>query len=278
MIDDIENLTETEAAAELARLAKTIAAANEAYYRKDAPDISDAEFDALKRRNAAIEARFPSLKRADSPSEQVGAAPSEGFQKITHSVPMLSLGNAFEDSDVAEFDASIRKYLGHAPDAPLAYTAEPKIDGLSLALRYENGTLVHAATRGDGTTGENVTANARTIDDIPETVTGAPDVLEVRGEVYMSHDDFAALNARQAAAGEKVFANPRNSAAGSLRQLDPNVTASRPLKFFAYAWGSVSAPLGATQKEAIDRLQSLGFSTNPLTQLCDGPHLSLIHI
>lgn len=277
MNDDIQSLTEAEAAAELARLEKVLAQANTAYHQKDAPEISDAEYDALKQRNAIIEARFPALKRADSPSQQVGAAPSEGFQKIIHSTPMLSLGNAFDDADITEFDTSIRKYLGLAADAPLAYTAEPKIDGLSLALRYENGTLIHAATRGDGATGENVTANARTIADIPESLEGAPDVLEVRGEVYMSHEDFAALNKRQAAAGEKTFANPRNSAAGSLRQLDPKITAQRPLRYFAYAWGSLSSPLGSTQKEAIDRLAELGFSTNPLTQLCDGPTGMIAH-
>ncbi len=271
MTDDIQSLTEAEAAVELARLAELLARANAAYYRDDAPEISDADYDALKRRNAAIEARFPNLKRANSPSEQVGATPSEGFQKITHSIRMLSLGNAFDDEDVTEFDTSIRKYLGLAADAPLEYTAEPKIDGLSLALRYEKGVLIHAATRGDGATGENVTANARTIADIPERLDGAPDLLEVRGEVYMSHDDFAALNARQEAAGEKTFANPRNSAAGSLRQLDASITASRPLRYFVYGWGSLSAPLAETQKGAIDRLASLGFQTNPLTELCDGP-------
>lgn len=277
MSDDISTLTEAEAASELERLAKQLAAANAAYHQKDAPDISDAAYDGLKRRNAAIEARFPALKRADSPSEQVGAAPADGFQKITHSIPMLSLGNAFDDTDVSEFDTSIRKYLGLSADAPLAYTAEPKIDGLSLALRYENGKLIHAATRGDGTTGENVTANARTIADIPTHLSDAPDLLEVRGEVYMSHADFEALNARQTDAGGKTFANPRNAAAGSLRQLDAAITASRPLRFFAYAWGSLSAPLAETQKGAIDRLAALGFQTNPLTELCDGPERMIAH-
>ncbi|MEO0864595.1 MAG: NAD-dependent DNA ligase LigA, partial [Pseudomonadota bacterium] len=217
-------LTKDEAAAELARLAGLLTQANRAYYVDDAPDLSDADYDALKQRNAAIEARFPDLKRSDSPSEQVGAAPADGFSKVTHAVAMLSLSNAFDDEDVTEFDARIRKYLGLPGDAPLAYTAEPKIDGLSLSLRYEQGALVQAATRGDGTTGENVTANARTIDDIPQRLTGAPDLLEVRGEVYMSHADFAALNARQADAGQKTFANPRNAAAGSLRQLDATIT------------------------------------------------------
>ena len=268
---DVPSLTREEAEAELARLANALAAANTAYHAKDAPEISDAEYDALKRRNAEIETRFPDLKRGDSPTDQVGAAPASGFQKITHAVPMLSLGNAFEDEDVSEFDRSIRKYLGLNADAPLAYTAEPKIDGLSLSLRYEKGQLIHAATRGDGTTGENVTANARTIADIPTQLADAPDVLEVRGEVYMSHVDFEALNERQAEAGEKTFANPRNAAAGSLRQLDATITAARPLKFFAYAWGDFSAPLADTQSAAIARLANLGFQTNPLTALCNGP-------
>ncbi len=277
MADDLKTMTEQEAAAELARLSRILDRANAAYHQEDQPEISDAEYDALKRRNAAIEAHFPELKREDSPTDQVGAAPSGGFQKITHSVRMLSLGNAYDDTDVTEFDTSIRKYLGLAVDAPLPYTAEPKIDGLSLALRYENGTLIHAATRGDGTTGENVTANARTVGDIPDVLGGAPELLEVRGEVYMSHEDFAALNARQSEKGDKTFANPRNAAAGSLRQLDASITASRPLRFFAYAWGSLSSPLAETQMGAIDRLAELGFQTNPLTQVCDGPEEMLAH-
>ncbi|GHF56085.1 NAD-dependent DNA ligase LigA [Seohaeicola zhoushanensis] len=279
MKDDVkvEDLNRQQAEAELERLASLIAAANQAYHAEDAPEISDAEYDALKRRNAAIEARFPELIRADSPSAQIGARPSEGFAKVTHAQRMLSLGNAFEVEDVTDFDTGIRKYLGLGPDAPLRYTAEPKIDGLSLSLRYENGELVQAATRGDGSVGENVTANARTIDDIPQRLSGAPEVLEVRGEVYMSHADFAALNARQADSGDKTFANPRNAAAGSLRQLDPSVTRGRPLKFFAYSWGELSEPLGKTQLEAIERLKSLGFSTNPLTRLCDGPQEMLAH-
>mgnify|MGYP002622279395 CR=1 FL=1 len=268
---DVDALTRDEARQRLEDLAQAISRADAAYHQADAPEISDAEYDRLKRLNAAIEARFPDLKRADSPSEQVGAPPAEGFQKITHSTPMLSLGNAFEDADIADFDRSIRKYLGLTDDAPLAYTAEPKIDGLSLSLRYEDGRLVSAATRGDGTVGENVTANALTIADIPETVEDAPVVMEVRGEVYMSHADFEALNARQAEAGGKTFANPRNAAAGSLRQLDPDITASRPLRFFAYAWGSLSAPLADTQNGAIRRLEGFGFQVNPLTVLCDGP-------
>jgi DNA ligase (NAD+) len=201
----------------------------------------------------------------------VGAPLADGFAKVHHDLRMLSLENAFELTDVAEFDDRVRKYLGLSAEAPLLYTAEPKIDGLSLSLRYENGVLVRAATRGDGETGENVTENARTIADIPQLLPGAPELLEVRGEVYMAHADFAALNTRQAAAGEKSFANPRNAAAGSLRQLDAAITAARPLRFFAYAWGALSAPLADTQSGAIARLAALGFQTNPLTQVCDGP-------
>src|SRR6056297_2213432 len=274
----VEDLTESQAAEDLARLAVQIARANRAYHTEDAPEIGDAEYDALKQRNAAIEARFPHLKRADSPTEQVGAAPAESFAKVRHEVPMLSLGNAFSDEDVKDFVRSVRKYLGLAEDSPLPVTAEPKIDGLSLSLRYETGRLVRAATRGDGQEGENVTANARTIDDIPEEMTGdAPEVLEVRGEVYMSHDDFAALNARQAEAGGKTFANPRNAAAGSLRQLDPKITAARPLRFFAYAWGAHSEPVADTQMAAIERLGRLGFRVNPLTKVCDGADEMLAH-
>ncbi|QFT95944.1 DNA ligase [Roseovarius sp. THAF8] len=267
----VDELTKEDARTELERLAGLLAEANTAYHQDDAPEISDAEYDRLKARNAAIEARFPRLKREDSPSEQVGAAPADGFAKVTHAVRMLSLSNVFDDAEVTEFDDRIRRYLGLKADAPLNYTAEPKIDGLSLSLRYEGGTLVQAATRGDGAVGENVTVNARTIEDIPVTLTGAPEVLEVRGEVYMSHADFEALNARQTEKGAKTFANPRNAAAGSLRQLDSSITKARPLRFFAYAWGEVSEALADTQKAAIDRLADLGFQTNPLTALCDGP-------
>jgi len=271
----IESLTEAGARAELDRLAAEIARANQAYHTDDAPEISDADYDALKRRNLAIEARFPALKRADSPSEQVGAALADGFGKVTHALRMLSLENAFSDTEVAEFDARVRKYLNLGPAAPLPYTAEPKIDGLSLSLRYEKGRLVQAATRGDGETGENVTANARTMTDIPQQIADVPDILEVRGEVYMSHADFAALNMRQLAGGGKSFANPRNAAAGSLRQLDASITAARPLRFFAYAWGALSAPLAKTQMGAIERLAMAGFQTNPLTRLCDGAEAML---
>ena len=273
----LQELSEEEAKAELARLADLLGRANAAYHTQDAPDLSDAEYDRLKRRNQAIEERFPGLKRADSPSDKVGATPAEGFGKVRHDVAMLSLGNAFEDEDVVDFDARIRKYLGLPSGTPLAFTAEPKIDGLSLSLRYENGDLVQAATRGDGAVGENVTANARTIDTIPTRIEGAPALLEVRGEVYMRHDDFDALNARQTANGGKTFANPRNAAAGSLRQLDAEITRARPLAFFAYAWGALSAPLAETQFQAIERLKAFGFDTNPLTTLCDGPQEMIAH-
>jgi len=273
----VSALTEEEAGAELARLADTLLRANLDYYGEDAPTLSDADYDRLKARNTEIEARFPKLKRADSPSEMVGAAPVGGFGKITHAQRMMSLGNAFDAGDIRDFDERVRKYLGLRTDAPLAYTAEPKIDGLSLSLRYEDGTLVQAATRGDGKVGENVTANARTLADIPLRLNGAPKVLEVRGEVYMSHANFQALNVRQSATGAKIFANPRNAAAGSLRQLDAKITRSRPLAFFAYAWGELSAPLANTQSGAIERLGSLGFSTNPLTMRCDGPADLLAH-
>ncbi|MBP7002342.1 NAD-dependent DNA ligase LigA [Amaricoccus sp.] len=267
----VADLTPEEARAELARLAEALAAADRAYHQADAPTISDADYDALKRRNAEIELAWPGLKRPDSPSGQVGAAPSETFAKVRHAVRMLSLENAFAEAEIADFVDRVRRFLGLPDDAPLAFTAEPKIDGLSLSLRYEKGRLKQAATRGDGETGENVTANARVVPDIPaDLAAGAPDVLEVRGEVYMSHPDFAALNARQLAAGARTFANPRNAAAGSLRQLDPAITASRPLRFFAYAWGETSAPLADTQFGALARLAVLGFPTNPLTARCDG--------
>ncbi len=264
----VEELTEAEAAAELARLAQAIAAADSAYHTHDAPQISDADYDALKRRNCEIEARFPALRRADSPSDRVGGALAEGFAKVRHDVRMLSLENAFEQSEVDDWVERIRRYLGHVGD--IAFTAEPKIDGLSLSIRYEQGRLVQAATRGDGETGENVTDNARTIADLPQHIDGAPDVLEVRGEVYMTHADFAALNHRQAAEGGRLFANPRNAAAGSLRQLDPTITARRPLHFFAYGWGALSDPLSDSQKGALARLAAMGFRTNPLTRLCTG--------
>ena len=273
----VEDLSAEEARDELAELADRIGAANRAYHQADAPVLTDADYDALRARNAAIEARFPGLKRADSPSEQVGAPPAEGFAKLRHARPMLSLENTFDDAGVAEFAERIRRFLNLGPDAPLAFTAEPKIDGLSLSLRYEDGRLVSAATRGDGEVGETVTANARTLPDIPERIDGAPAVLEVRGEAYMSHADFAALNARQAEAGGKIFANPRNAAAGSLRQLDARITAARPLRFFAYAWGETSEPLAETQSGAIARLAALGFATNPRMATCTDTAALLAH-
>lgn len=273
----VNELTSDEARAELDRLARLLGEANLAYHTDDAPILSDAEYDVAKRRNLAIEDQFPELKRDDSPSEQVGAAPSDGFGKVRHEVRMLSLGNLFEDEEIAEFDARIRKFLNLGAQEPLAYTSEPKIDGLSLSLRYEHGKLVQAATRGDGEVGENVTANALTIKDIPQNLIDAPEVLEVRGEVYMSHADFAALNARHSETGGKTFANPRNAAAGSLRQLDPKITEARPLRFFAYAWGALSEPIAETQFGAIERLKALGFQTNPLTKLCETPQEMLAH-
>jgi DNA ligase (NAD+) len=260
----VGELTAEEASAELARLAAEIAANDEHYYREDAPLVSDAEYDALRRRNAAIEQRFPVLVREDSPSRKVGAAVSEKFGKVAHAVPMLSLDNAFADADVVEFAHRVRRFLRLSADAALGITAEPKIDGLSLSIRYEAGRLVVAATRGDGTTGENVTANVRTISDIPNMLRGDfPDVFEVRGEVYMSHADFADLNRRNAEAGRQVFANPRNAAAGSLRQLDPSITASRPLRFFAYAWGEISRLPADTQMGMVAAFLSYGFPVNP---------------
>ncbi|MCH2249502.1 MAG: NAD-dependent DNA ligase LigA [Cognatishimia sp.] len=274
---DISQLSEAEAREELAQLAEVLAQANAAYHTHDAPEVSDADYDQLKRRNTALEAAFPALKRSDSPSDKVGAPVASGFSKIDHVVPMLSLGNAFSDEDVTDFDGRIRSFLGLAADAPLKFTAEPKIDGLSLSLRYEGGKLIQAATRGDGATGENVTTNALTMADIPQTLSNAPGVLEVRGEVYMAHSDFDALNVAQEAKGDKTFANPRNAAAGSLRQLDASITKSRPLRFFAYAWGDLSAPLSETQMGAIERLAELGFVTNELTKLCDGPAEMIAH-
>ncbi|GGF72064.1 DNA ligase [Paracoccus acridae] len=261
---DVAALDEQRASDEIADLSARIAQANDNYHVKDAPVLSDAEYDALKQRLLALERAFPQLARPDSPSQVVGAAPAEGFGKVVHAQRMMSLENGFADADVTDFVSRIRSFLG-LRDGDLAFTAEPKIDGLSLSLRYEDGVLVQAATRGDGAVGENVTANARTIADIPHRLTGAPAILEVRGEVYMSHADFQRLNAAE---GGRVFANPRNAAAGSLRQIDPDVTASRPLRFFAYGWGQLSQALADTQMEAVERLAALGFRTNPLTRLC----------
>ncbi|MEH6742245.1 NAD-dependent DNA ligase LigA [Hyphomonas sp.] len=262
----VEDLTPDEAAAELARLAALIAEADAAYYQEDAPVLTDAEYDAARQRNLAIEARFPELKREDSPSDRVGAVAQDGFAKTTHAAPMLSLDNAFSDEDVTEFAGRIRRFLGLDESETLELTAEPKIDGLSLSLTYEKGKLKRAATRGNGLVGEDVTANALTLDDIPTKLAGKtwPDFIEIRGEVYMSHADFAALNAREGEAGRKIFANPRNAAAGSLRQLDTEITKSRPLNFFAYAWAAESAPFADTQMEAVAAFAKWGFQTNPL--------------
>lgn len=277
----VATLTAEAAAKEHARLGAEIAGHDRRYYQDDAPTVSDAEYDALRRRYEAIEAQFPELRGIDSLSEKVGAAPSAKFAKVRHRVPMLSLGNAFADEEVEEFVARIRRFLGLPVDEPIAITAEPKIDGLSCSLRYEKGVFVQAATRGDGFEGEDVTANVRTIGEIPQRLAGddVPDVFEVRGEVYMGHADFAALNARQEAAGKPLFANPRNAAAGSLRQLDPAITASRPLKFFAYAWGEVSeGGLPAqTQFGVIAAFARWGLPTNPLTVLCQSADELLAH-
>jgi DNA ligase (NAD+) len=263
----VEDLSEEEAAAALAYLAAEIARNDALYHDKDAPEISDADYDGLKRRNDAIEARFPALIRADSPSRRVGAAPSETFAPVVHARPMLSLDNTFSQEDVEDFVASVYRFLGRLPDNSIAFTAEPKIDGLSMSIRYENGRMVSAATRGDGTTGENVTANIRTIQEIPQTLpAGAPDVVEVRGEVYMAKSDFLALNAQMEAEGKQTYVNPRNTAAGSLRQLDAKVTASRKLKFFAYAWGEMSDMPADTQYGMVQVFKSWGFPVNPLME------------
>lgn len=271
------DISYVESAAAIGPLTEAILAANNDYHGSDAPRISDGDYDRLKRLLLELENRFPELKRTESPSEKVGAPAASGFGKVQHEIRMLSLGNAFSDEDVGDFEGCIRKYLGLSDVAPLFFTAEPKIDGLSLSLRYEAGNLVQAATRGDGETGENVTQNAKTIADVPHVIVDAPDVLEVRGEVYMSHRDFEDLNRRQTETGGKLFANPRNAAAGSLRQLDASITASRPLRFFAYAWGALSAPLATTQSDAIARLKTLGFSTNPLTVRCQSGSELIAH-
>jgi len=262
-------MNEAEAANRLMRLAKEIARHDKLYHDQDEPEITDAEYDALVRENRELEEKFPQLVRKDSPSKRLGAAPTSALAKVAHARPMLSLENAFSADEVLEFVARVRRFLNLPASEPVALTAEPKIDGLSCSLRYENGKLVLAATRGDGTIGEDVTPNARTIRDIPQTLSGAPAIIEVRGEVYMSKADFAALNERQEAAGGKIFANPRNAAAGSLRQKDASVTAARPLRFLAHGWGEISEPLGATQSEAMARLEALGFPVSDLLKRCD---------
>jgi DNA ligase (NAD+) len=267
----VADLTDVQAKAELKRLAAEIGAHDKRYYQEDAPTVSDATYDALRRRNEEIEARFPDLVREDSPSRRVGAQPSQTFAKVRHAVPMLSLGNAFSDAEVAEFVERLRNFLRLPADEKVLFTAEPKIDGLSCTLRYEGGRLVRGATRGDGTEGEDVTANVRTLADIPKELRGkrVPEICEVRGEVYMSKSAFLALNERQKAAGKQIFANPRNSAAGSLRQLDPAITASRPLGFFAYSWGEMSAMPAQSQSGMVEWFAGRGFKTNPLMQIRD---------
>jgi DNA ligase (NAD+) len=267
----VVDLTEAQAKAELERLAAEIGGHDRRYYQEDAPTVSDAAYDALRRRNEEIEARFPALVRPDSPSRRVGAQPSQKFAKVRHAVPMLSLGNAFADAEVAEFVERVRRFLRLPADDKVVFTAEPKIDGLSCTLRYEEGRLARGATRGDGTEGEDVTANVRTLADIPKELRGknAPGICEVRGEVYMTKSAFLALNERQRAAGKQIFANPRNSAAGSLRQLDPAITASRPLGFFAYSWGEMSAMPAQTQSGMVKWFADRGFEINPLMQVCD---------
>ncbi|WP_028969750.1 NAD-dependent DNA ligase LigA [Sphingomonas sp. URHD0057] len=272
-----ESLTEADAAERLAWLAAEIARHDKLYHDQDAPEASDAQYDALVRENRELEARFPELVRADSPSKRLGAAPTSALAKVPHARPMLSLDNAFSDEELAEFVSRVRRFLALPADEPIALTAEPKIDGLSCSLRYEHGQLVLAATRGDGAVGEDVTANVRTIRDIPQSIVAAPDVLEVRGEVYMSKADFAALNARQEASGGKVFANPRNAAAGSLRQKDPGITAARPLRFYAHGWGELSEPLAAMQLLAMKKLGSLGFPISDLLVRCDTIEEALAH-
>jgi DNA ligase (NAD+) len=266
----VEDLNRDEVKAELARLAEEIAHHDRLYYQQDAPEISDAAYDDLRQRNAAIEARFPDLIRPDSPSMRVGAAPAAAFAKATHLKPMLSLDNAFDEEDVRDFVARVRRFLKLDADTPLELTAEPKIDGLSANLLYEKGRFVRGATRGDGTVGEDITANLRTLKEIPQRLKGSkvPDLVEVRGEIYMQRPEFLAMNEERVAAGEPGFANPRNAAAGSVRQLDPAITAGRPLRFFAYAWGELSERPAKTHWEMLRAFESWGFAVNPLAKLC----------
>jgi DNA ligase (NAD+) len=270
VLPDVAKLTKAQAKVELKRLALELEAHDRRYYQEDAPSVTDAEYDALRKRFNAIEARFPEFVTSDSPSQKIGAQPSGRFAKVRHAVPMLSLDNAFAEQDVLDFAARIRRFLKLGEDDRIGFSAEPKIDGLSMSLRYEGGELVTAATRGDGAVGEDVTANIRTLEDVPKKLKGrnVPDICEVRGEVYMTKQAFLALNERQKAAGDTIFANPRNSAAGSLRQKDPGITASRPLGFFAYAWGEMAEMPADTQSGMIKWFERCGFSTNPLTRLC----------
>ncbi|MGQ0675394.1 MAG: NAD-dependent DNA ligase LigA [Rhodospirillales bacterium] len=273
----VETLSRKRADAELERLALEIGRHDRLYYQKDAPEISDADYDALRRRLEAIEARFPELKRLDSPSRRVGATPAQGFAKVTHLKPMLSLANAFSAGDVGEFVAGVRRFLKLAPDEPVELAAEPKIDGLSANLRYENGLFVQGATRGDGAVGEDITANLMTIADVPRRLTGEdfPKLIEVRGEVYIARRDFDKLNREREKAGEPEFANPRNAAAGSTRQLDPAITARRPLRFFAYAWGETSGLPAGTHWEVVQAFKAWGFATNPLARRCKDTEAAL---
>jgi DNA ligase (NAD+) len=267
-----------EFVAQHAELVRVITAHDLAYHQNDAPTISDADYDALRRQLLALEQTYPGLKTGDSPAEKVGAAPSAKFAKVKHVIPMLSLSNAFEESDVTDFVDRIRRFLNLGNTAEIAFTAEPKIDGLSISLRYENGKLVQAATRGDGAEGENVTANVRVIPDVPQNLRDCVyRHFEVRGEIYMSHADFAALNAKQVAADEQLFANPRNAAAGSLRQQDATITRTRPLRFFAYSWGDVEALPATTQKGVVDVFAQWGLPVNPLMKLCASVDDMLAH-
>jgi DNA ligase (NAD+) len=270
-------LSEAEAANRLMRLAREIARHDKLYHDQDAPEISDADYDALVRENRELEERFPHLVRPDSPSKRLGAPATSALAKVAHARPMLSLENAFSAEEVEEFVARVRRFLALPPDAFVATTAEPKIDGLSCSLRYEKGELVLAATRGDGAVGEDVTANVRTIGDVPQHIAGAPHILEVRGEVYMSKADFEALNERQEASGGKIFANPRNAAAGSLRQKDPGITAARPLRFLAHGWGELSERLADTQFEAMKRIESFGIPVSDLLVRCNNAAEMLAH-
>ena len=267
---DVAGLTKAQAKVEWKRLALEIESHDRLYYQEDAPKISDAEYDALRRRLNAIEVRFPEFVSSQSPSQKVGVAPSGRFSKVRHAIPMLSLDNAFAEEDVVDFVGRIRRFLKLSEDERIDFSAEPKIDGLSMSLRYEGGELITAATRGDGTEGEDVTANIRTLSDVPKQLKGrhVPEICEVRGEVYMTKQAFLALNERQKAEGGTIFANPRNSAAGSLRQKDPAITASRPLGFFAYAWGEISDLPAQTQSGMIGWFERCGFKTNPLTKTC----------
>jgi DNA ligase (NAD+) len=267
---DVTTLTKAQAKVELKRLALELEGHDKRYYQDDAPSVTDAEYDALRQRYNAIEKRFPEFVTSESPSQKVGAQPSGRFAKVRHAMPMLSLDNAFAEQDVLDFAARISRFLKLGDDDRIGFSAEPKIDGLSMSLRYEGGELVTAATRGDGAVGEDVTANIRTLEDVPQKLRGrnVPDICEVRGEVYMTKQAFLALNERQKAAGDTIFANPRNSAAGSLRQKDPGITASRPLGFFAYAWGEMAAMPADTQSGMIKWFERCGFTTNPLTRLC----------